>query len=332
MISFAVIGCGLIGRKRAKAISNLSDHASLIACVDTNRQRAESFASEFNCIAFDNYSQMLAKANPDAVIIATTHESLVSIATEVTRAGKDILLEKPAGKHVNEIKQLLDIAKKQKNIIHVGFNHRYHPAMQQAKQMIDAGAIGELMYIRARYGHGGRLGYEKEWRAKPELSGGGELIDQGVHLIDLSRWYLGEFSSIEGFCHTYFWDMPVEDNAFLTLKTDKNQVAFLHASCTEWKNLFSFEIFGKTGKLHINGLGGSYGPETLTHYQMLPQMGPPETTTYEYPLSDSSWELETRIFFNCIQNRADISPNLNDAIQTMGVVNSIYQKKGIHHG
>ena len=101
------------------------------------------------------------------------------------------------------------------------------------------------MFIRARYGHGGRVGYDKEWRAQPELSGGGEFIDQGVHLIDLARWFLGDFNEMQGFAHTYFWNMPVDDNGFLLLKTPKKQVAFLHASCTEWKNLFSFEIYGK---------------------------------------------------------------------------------------
>ena len=124
---------------------------------------------------------------------------------------------------------------------------------------------------------GCRVGYDKEWRAQPELSGGGELIDQGVHLIDLARWFLGDFTDVQGHAHTYYWDMPVDDNGFLLLKTTSKQVAFLHASCTEWKNLFSFEIYGQTGKIDINGLGGSYGVERISYYKMSPTMGPPET-------------------------------------------------------
>ena len=107
-----------------------------------------------------------------------------------------------------------------------------------------------------------------------QLSGGGELIDQGVHLIDLARWILGDFPHVHGFAHTYFWQMPVDDNAFLTLRTQHQQTAFLHVSCTEWKNLFSLEIYGRDGKLHIDGLGGSYGVEKLAHYQHAAGDGP----------------------------------------------------------
>ena len=128
------------------------------------------------------------------------------------------------------------------------------------------------MFVRGRYGHGGRIGYDREWRANPGLSGGGELIDQGVHMIDLSRWFLGDFREIQGYAHTYFWDMPVDDNGFMILRTAKNQTAFLHVSCTEWKNLFSLEIYGRKAKLHIEGLGGSYGLEKLSFYKMLPEM------------------------------------------------------------
>ncbi len=104
-----------------------------------------------------------------------------------------------------------------------------------------------------------------------------ELIDQGIHLIDLAGWFLGDFAKVEGHAQTYFWKMPVDDNAFLDLRTAKDQTAWLHVSCTEWKNLFSFEIYGRDAKLHIQGLGGSYGVERLYHYQMRPEMGPPDT-------------------------------------------------------
>ena len=111
------------------------------------------------------------------------------------------------------------------------------------------------------------LGYASEWRAQPQRSGGGELIDQGVHLIDLARWFLGEFVEVDGFAHTYFWDMPVDDNGFMLLKTATKQVAFLHVSCTEWKNTFSWELYGRDGKLQVDGLGGSYGVETFVLVQ-----------------------------------------------------------------
>jgi predicted dehydrogenase len=181
------------------------------------------------------------------------------------------------------------------------------------------------MFIRGRYGHGGRIGYDKEWRATPAISGGGELIDQGVHLIDLARWYLGDLTHVTGTAHTYYWEMPVDDNAFLLLTTAKQQTAFLHVSCTEWKNLFSLEIYGKKGKLAIDGLGGSYGVERLTFYKMLPQMGPPETIIWEYPMADNSWEIEFAEFLNDIKNNRQPMANLYDALAALRIVEQIYK-------
>jgi len=208
----------------------------------------------------------------------------------------------------------------------VGFNHRYHPAFQKAREIFESGVLGPLMHIRARYGHGGRIGYDREWRANPALSGGGELIDQGVHLIDLSRWFLGEFQTVEGHATTSFWDMEVDDNTFLSLRTAAGQTAWLHASCTEWKNLFSFEIFGRDGKIQIDGLGGSYGTERLTFYKMLPQMGPPETTCWEYPRGDESWACEIREFMRDIAEDRTPSPSIADAAKALEIVRTICRK------
>ena len=172
------------------------------------------------------------------------------------------------------------------------------------------------------------MGYNKEWRARPEISGGGELIDQGVHLIDLARMFLGEFTEVQGHAHTYFWDMPVDDNGFLLLKTDKKQTAFLHASCTEWKNTFSFEIYGQHGKIDINGLGGSYGVERLTYYKMTSEMGPPETFIWEYPMQDNSWEVEFSEFLEDIKHNRQPSAGLHDAYVALKIVEKIYKDSG----
>lgn len=156
------------------------------------------------------------------------------------------------------------------------------------------------------------------------LAGGGELIDQGVHLIDLAGIFLGEFTHVEGHAPTYFWNMPVDDNAFLSLRNAAGQTAWLHASCTEWKNLFSLEIYGRDAKLHWEGLGGSYGLEKLTYYKMLPQMGPPETTIWEFPRGDESWRIEMQEFFDDIRLKRTPVPGLQEAKAAMAVVEKIY--------
>jgi len=180
------------------------------------------------------------------------------------------------------------------------------------------------MFLRGRYGQGGRIGYDKEWRADPNLSGGGELIDQGVHLIDLAGIFLGEFTRVEGHLATYFWNMPVDDNAFASLRNAAGATAWLHASCTEWKNLFSLEIYGRGGKLHWEGLGGSYGLERLTHYKMLPEMGPPETVTYEFPRGDDSWRIEMKEFFDDIRLKRTPVPGLKEGKAVLRVVEQLH--------
>ena len=320
-----IIGCGLIGQKRAGA---LGSDGRLVACADIDIKCAENLAGNSGSRIFDNWRDLLCLPEVDIVIVATLHDSLSEITMEAVKAGKHVLVEKPAARNVDELKPVMDAVKKYGVKVHVGFNHRYHRALRKAKEIIDAGELGELMFIRARYGHGARIGYDKEWRARPELSGGGELIDQGPHLIDLSRWFLGEFCEVDGFAHTYFWDMPVDDNGFMILKTPKKQVAFLHASCTEWKNLFSMEIYGREGKLDISGLGGSYGVERLTHYNMLPEMGPPETTAWEYPMGDDSWAVELAEFYEDIRLDREPAAGLKDACESLKIVQHIYKESG----
>lgn len=323
----AIIGCGLIGHKRAQNISG----AHLVACADFVLEKAQDLAKKNKeCAAFQDYREAIQFPGVEMVIIATPHQSLAEVAHFAALQKKHILIEKPAARKVAELLPIIDLAKKNKVAVHVGFNHRYHRAFQKAKHLVDEGAVGELMFIRARYGHGGRIGYDKEWRANPVLSGGGELIDQGVHLIDLSRWFLGDFTEVEGYAGTYFWNMSVDDNGFMILKTKKQQIAFLHASCTEWKNTFSFEIYGKNGKLEIAGLGGSYGVERLAFYKMLPEMGPPETTIWEYPMADNSWQVEFTEFLEDIQKNKVPSPSLEDAKATLEIVEKIYQKSNLN--
>ncbi len=317
----AIIGCGLIGWKRSQALGR----ARLIVCADKVAERAESLAAKFPAAkALPRWQDAVEYPGVDIVVVATTNDSLAEITVAAVQADRHVLVEKPAARGTAEIEPVINAARQANRHIRVGFNHRYHPAMRKARELFEAGALGEMMFVRARYGHGGRVGYEKEWRADPILSGGGETIDQGVHLIDLARWFLGDFSEVNGFAPTYFWDMPVDDNGFMLLKTARRQVAFLHVSCTEWKNLFSLEIYGKTGKLHIEGLGGSYGTERLTYYRMLPEMGPPETTIWEYPGGDNSWQLEFAEFLEDIRLNRTPAANLEDARAALEVVERIY--------
>jgi predicted dehydrogenase len=323
-----IIGCGLIGQKRAKA---LGSSGRLVACADLNLERASALAARSQAKAFGDWRALLALPEVDLVIVATLHDSLAEITLAAIEAGKHVLVEKPAARQPAELLPVIAAAKRTGVKVRVGFNHRYHRAFRKARELFDAGTLGEMMFVRARYGHGGRVGYDREWRADPALSGGGELIDQGPHLIDLARWFLGDFTRVQGVAQTCYWDMPVDDNGFMLLQTAQRKVAFLHASCTEWKNLFSMEIYGRQAKLEVSGLGGSYGLEKLTYFKMLPEMGPPETTSWEYPMVDNSWDVEIAEFYDDIRLGREPAAGLNDAYQALKIVELIYKESEDDH-
>lgn len=320
-----IVGCGLIGQKRAKHLSG----ASLVAVTDVDHERARVLAAQYEGVVVEpSWEYLVARDDLDIVIVATTHAVLAEITLAGVKSGKHVLVEKPAARNVDEIAPVVAAADEQGVLVRVGFNHRYHPAFIKARELIAQSDFGELMFVRGRYGHGGRIGYEKEWRADPVLSGGGELLDQGMHLIDLSRMFLGDFITVSGFASTMFWDMQVDDNAFMTLRTSANQVAHLHVTWTEWKNMFSFEVYGRSAKLQIEGLGGSYGTERLYHYQMLPEMGPPDTTIYEYPRGDQSWGVEFAEFIDDIRNNRRPAASIHDAHAALQIVRTVYQQSG----
>jgi predicted dehydrogenase len=315
----AVIGCGAIGEKRAEAARG----HEIVVAADLLPGPAERLATKTGARATTRWQDAIA-ADVDAVIIATMHDSQAEIALAAVEAGKHVLVEKPAGRSAADVAPVAAAARKLKRTVKVGFNHRFHPAIAKAHAMATAGEIGPLFFIRGRYGHGGRLGYELEWRCDPARSGGGELIDQGSHLIDLSRWFLGDLELIFGTTHCFFWHAPVEDNCFLALRGAQGQLAWLHASWTEWKNLFSLEIMGRDGKLAIDGLGGSYGVERLTFHRMLPGMGPPETTLWEYPFPDLSWHREFDEFVAAIAEGRPPVGSIEDALANLQIVDRAY--------
>jgi predicted dehydrogenase len=314
----AIVGAGAVGRKRVAAARACG--FPVVAVADADPARAAELASVAGARAC-SWREAVADGDADAVIVATSHDALAEVALAAVTAGRNLLLEKPAARSAAELRPLLQAARERGRVVRVGYNHRFHPALAKARALVADGVAGPLMYVRGRYGHGGRPGMEAEWRCRPELSGGGELIDQGSHLIDLTRWFLGDVLLDYGSAETLYWDCPADDNCFMALRGQGGQPAWLHASWSEWKNLFSFEIAGRDAKLTIDGLGGSYGTERLTLHRMLPEMGPPETTIWEYPFPDRSWELELRAFAAAADGQG---ADLDDAVAVLDIIDRVY--------
>jgi predicted dehydrogenase len=323
-LGFAIIGCGLIGSRRAGTIP---EGALKYAC-DLDPAKASALVAKHGGRATAQPADVFQDPEVDIVLVSAANASLATLARSALESGKHVLVEKPGAVNSKQLGEIESAIAGSKALLRFGYNHRFHPAFRKAYELVREADLGDLMFIRGRYGHGGRIGYDREWRAEPALSGGGELIDQGVHLIDLAASFMGEFSTVEGHATTYFWDMPVDDNAFLALRTASGQTAWLQVSCTEWKNLFSFEIYFKRAKLHIEGLGGSYGLERLYYYKMLPEMGPPETVIYEYPRAEHSWALELNEFLEDIRLNRIPNPGLKEGRRTLEIVERIYRKSG----
>jgi predicted dehydrogenase len=324
-LGIAIIGCGLIGAKRAASLP--ADSLKIVCDVDAGRAR--TLAVRYNVDATTDWHAAIDDPRVGIVVVATTHDQLALVTAYAANAGRHVIVEKPAARRAADLDAVEEAVARTGALVRIGFNHRYHRAFRLARKIVDDGALGELTHVRARYGHGGRLGYEQEWRFDPVISGGGEAIDQGMHLVDLARWFLGDFQHADGAMRRYFWESAVEDNAFFLLRSDNGRVAQLHASWSEWKNTFSFELYGRVGKLEITGLGGSYGVERLSHYAMSPALGPPQTFIYEYPMADDSWDAEFAAFLEDIDLGRTPDPTVADARAALMIVEALYEREGL---
>jgi predicted dehydrogenase len=239
----------------------------------------------------------------DVVIVAVPHDRLADHACKALDASVHVLVEKPAGIGVADVGRIARAAVAAKRRVKVGFNHRFHPAIARATAEARSGAFGPVLHVRARYGHGARVGYEHEWRARRAVSGGGELVDQGMHLLDLSYSIVGPLPLRSALLRTEYWPMEVEDNAVIVLgEADHGPWTMFHTSWTEWKNLFSLEIFCRSAKLQVDGLAGSYGAQQLTVYSMRPELGPPDVETITFSGDDESWAREWQEFAQAIHS------------------------------
>lgn len=323
-MNIAIIGAGLIGRKRAAAMRQFAEDRIRIVC-DIDEAAARSLAADFASDVTTDWRQAVAREDVDTVVVATVNAVLEPVTRAALAAGKDVLCEKPLGRNADEARRMVETARDHGRILKTGFNHRFHPALMQAHRISAEGGIGDVFSIRARYGHGGRPGMEQEWRASKELCGGGELLDQGVHVIDLIRWFGGEVAEVYARVETKFWNMAVEDNAFAIVTSESGVTSAMHVSWTNWKNVFSFEVFGRNGSLVVNGLGGSYGPETLDWARRRPEGGRPDIESFTYPEHDISWEEEWKEFRDATASRRQPLGSGEDGLAANRVIAMMYE-------
>ena len=302
----AIIGAGLQCRRRAPVIKSSRDD-ELVAIASKKLHDAEEMARQFECEAVPTWQAVIRRDDIDAVIVCTPPHVHAEISIAALSAGKHVLCEKPLCRTLEEAKAMLKAAHDAKRTLKCGFNHRHHPAIWEAKRLMDCGNLGRPIFARCRYGICGRPGYENEWRADPEQAAGGQLLEQGTHALDLFRWFLGEPAEVV--CMTsraYFTAQPLDENGMVIVRMATGATASLHTSLTNWKNLFSFEVFGEDGYVHAEGLGASYGVETLSIGKR-DFTSPFQDHIIQFRGGDSSWREEWTEFKAAIrEERAPI--------------------------
>ncbi len=324
VLRVGIIGAGLQGRRRASVFNN-DKESRLVVISSAKLEESMKLADEFGCESSKGWEEVVLRKDLNAIIICTPPHLHALIAIEALKTGKHVLCEKPLAKTYEEGCEMIRTAKEYKRILKCGFNHRHHPAISKAKKMFDDKKIGNPIFARACYGICGRPDCMKEWRSDPSIAAGGHLMEQGIHSIDLFRWFFGDFSKVTGVTQNGYWKtQPLEDNGYAILQTENNVVCTVHASLTQWRNRFSFEVFGTDGYLSVEGLGGSYGTEKLI-YGKRDFFKPFSEEITEFLGEDKSWYLEWAEFTSSIKENRQPMGNGEDGLAAMEAVNAVYQ-------
>ena len=324
-----IIGLGRIGLRRS-ALVKAHPRLELVAVADPKfRDDAEARSS---CAWYDTAADLL-RHDLGAVFVCTPVSVTTDVVVQALEAGKHVFAEKPPGRCVADIERMREVEARFPHLrVKFGFNHREHESVRLSQSLIASGELGRLMWMRGTYGKAGGPGYEREWRADPAIAGGGILLDQGIHMLDLFRVFAGEFAEVKSFVGETFWSVGLEDNAFALLRSANGCVAMLHSSATHWNHTFRLEIYLTEGYLVLEGfLTGSqtYGRETLVMGRrdwndQDGARGRPREERYYFD-DDRSWEREVDDFVRCISTGAPVvNGNSLDAQRAMELVMRVY--------
>ena len=327
VLKIGIIGLGKMGLIRFKEFQR-HPHTEVTHGSDPN---TEHFAN-YPGVSCSTDAEHVINSDVDCILVATPNKFTPLMIIAALDAGKHVFSEKPPGRTVEDIESIIAAEKRNPGLVlKFGFNHRYHAGIQEAKRIIASGKLGRILWMRGIYGKAGGEGFEGTWRSDSSMSGAGILLDQGIHMLDLFRHFVGDFSEIKSMVTTAYWNIPMEDNAFALLRSDEGVIAMLHSSSTQWKHKFNFEIYCSDGLLSVNGILSStrsYGDETISVARRKFDDGfntgkPSEETIYFD--TDPSWELEIQDFVDCILNKRPVKQGTSeDALKVMQLVFAIY--------
>ena len=326
MIRVGIIGFGKMGRIRYESIGQ-NGHGCVVAIADP-----QEGASMPGVRRYSSADDLIAAPEVEAVFICTPNYLNAPLTIRALQAGKHVFCEKPPAIRASEVEGVIEAERsaRVKKLMY-GFNHRHHDSIKKAKELVDSGVYGRILWMRGRYGKSVDESFYSDWRAKKELAGGGILMDQGIHMLDLFLMMAGEFDEVHAFVSNLYWKIGVEDNVFATFRSRNGLVASLHSTMTQWRHLFSFEIFLEKGYIVINGLlttSGTYGEEAMTiakNRTSAPAATWQDEEHFRFSV-DNSWRYEAEHFFEAIEQDSAIKEgNSQDALKLMRLVDRIYR-------
>jgi len=326
MIRCGIIGYGKMGRIRAKAIEE-SGKGMVTAVYEP-----EALNIPYNKVT--NEQEIIANPDIDAIFICTPNYKIPTLCKEGLMSSKHVFAEKPPAFTAAEIEEVISVEQDSGCSLMYGFNHRHHGSIQKIKQIVDDGSMGKILWMRGRYGKEVDEGYFTGWRAKPELAGGGIMLDQGIHMLDLFLYLGGEFDEVQAMVSNLYWQINgIEDNVFLNIRSSKTGIcASLHSTMTQWRYIFSLEVFLEGGSLILNGLktsSGAYGDEALSikRNQSHTHDGSYESEERIVYRVNNSWLSEINHFMDCIYEKKAVKiANSRDALSVMKIMDAIYKK------
>ena len=326
ILRVGIAGFGVVGKRRRQVIDKLAS-MQVVAVCDKNYPEPGVF--DDGVAFYTNYQQLLAE-ELDVLFVCLTNDIAAKVTCEGLRRGLHVFCEKPPGRNLQDIVNVIECKKKYPQLkLKYGFNHRYHDSIMEALRIVSTKELGAIQNLRGVYGKSNIITFDQpDWRTKRSIAGGGILLDQGIHMVDLLRLFAGEFVDIHSFISNKFWNFDVEDNAYAIMRTVDGKVAMLHSSATEWRHQFCLDITLEKGNLLLEGIlsgSKSYGAETLTiAFQGNQGLGDPREQRMRYN-TDYSWSREVAEFLDAIVlGKEIIHGSAEDALKTMHLVYKIY--------
>lgn len=326
MKRIGIIGFGKMGQIRAEAMEAIGGF-EILRVFDVHLPADVAYPTAASA------QEIIDDASIDAVVICLPNFLIKPTIIAALNAGKDVFCEKPPAMNATELAEIAAVHAATGKTLMYGFNHRRHAAVVKMKEIADSGELGKILWMRGRYGKSVDGEYFTGWRTKKELAGGGILLDQGIHMLDLFL-HIGAqpFDEVQAMVSSLYWQTEgIEDNVFAMLRNrESGMCAQLHSTMTQWRHLFSLEVFMERGAMVLNGLktsSSTYGEEVLIvsrNRTTAPAVVREQEETFEYPV-DRSWEAEVEEFRDVITGAAtQRHGTIEHAMMLMKLVDAIY--------